>query len=164
MPQARQLTVGVAMPERPWAFWVVVLAACVLLGAQGIRLAHRMVSWDDESAYVHLGYLVVHDGVNLFQDDFTGSRMPLPFLIIGTSQVVVGRSLLAARMTSLGVAVVVVILTGLTAQRLGGSVAGVLATMFVATNGVLVGYFASGVYHSIAAVILLSGILVIVSI
>src|SRR5262245_36865601 len=123
-----------------------------------------MVSWTDESAYVHLGYLVVHDGVSLFQDDFTGSRMPLPFWIIGSSQVVAGRSLLAARITNLGLALVAVILTSLVAQRLGGSLAGALAALFVATNGVLVGYLASGVYHSIAAVILLSGVLVIVSI
>jgi len=160
MPQAR-CDPGVKTPR---AFWLVVLVAAVLLAAQGLRLANRMVPWTDESAYVHLGYLVVHDRVSLFQDELTGSRMPLPFWIIGASQVVAGRSLLAARITSLALAVVAVILTALVARRLGGPTAGAVAALLFATNGVLVGYLSAGVYHSIAAVILLSGLLVIVGV
>src|SRR5262245_28185834 len=111
MPQAGGGSAGITTQNRPWAFWMIVVAACVVLSAQGVWLAQRMVSWDDESAYVHLGYLVVHDGISLFQNDLTGSRMPLPFWIIGTSQLLAGRSLLAARMTSLMFAVVALVLT-----------------------------------------------------
>src|SRR5262249_17947201 len=150
--EARDGGASIGTQSRPWVFWTVVVVSCVVLSAQGARLAQRMVSWTDESAYVHLGYLVVHDGINLFQDDLTGSRMPLPFWIIGTSQAIAGRSLLAARMTSLMFAVSALVLTALFARRLGGPIAGGIAALIVATNGVLVGYLASGVYHSIAAV------------
>jgi hypothetical protein len=61
-----------------------------------------MVTWTDESAYVHLGYLTVTGQINLFQDELTGSRMPLSFWIVGGSQVLWGRSLLAARLAGLG--------------------------------------------------------------
>ena len=46
-------------------------------------LAERMVTWTDESAYVHLGYLTATGQISLFQDELTGSRMPLSFWIVG---------------------------------------------------------------------------------
>ena len=86
--------------RRPWMFWSALAAA--LYCVQGRVLAERMVTWADESAYVHLGYLSVTGQISLFQDELTGSRMPLPFWTVGGSQVLWGRSLLAARLTGLG--------------------------------------------------------------
>lgn len=120
-----------------------------------------MVTWTDESAYVHLGYLSVTGQISLFQDELTGSRMPLPFWTVGGSQVLWGRSLLAARLTGLGLGLVALALVALIARRLAGDLAGVLAALFLATQGVLVGYFATGTYHSLAAGILLGGVALI---
>jgi len=117
-----------------------------------------MVTWTDESAYVHLGYLVATGQISLFQDELTGSRMPLPFWVVGGSQVLWGRSLLAARLVALAIGLVALALVALIARRLAGDLAGILAVFFFVTQGVLVGYFATGTYHSLAAGILLGGV------
>ena len=138
--------------------------AAALYGGQGRALADRMVTWTDESAYVHLGYLAATGQINLFQDELTGSRMPLPFWVVGGSQVLWGPSLLGARLTSLAIGLVALALTALIARRLAGDLAGILAVFFFATQGVLVGYFTTGTYHSLAASILLGGLFLIVSV
>ena len=52
-----------------------------------------MVTWTDESAYVHLGYFSVTGQISLFQDELTGSRMPRPFWTVGRSQVMTAAAL-----------------------------------------------------------------------
>lgn len=42
---------------RRWAFWSALALAAMLYLVQGRGLAERLVTWTDESAYVHLGYL-----------------------------------------------------------------------------------------------------------
>ena len=156
---------GAAAPRLPrWVFWSGLALAAVLYLAQGYALAQRMVTWTDESAYVHLGYLAAGGEVSLFQDELTGSRMPLPFLVLGASQRLWGRSLLAARLTALGIGLAALVLTALIARRLAGDLAGLLAVLFFATQGVLVGYFATGTYHSLAAAILLGGLALIIAV
>lgn len=147
--------------RRPWIFWTALALAAALYGVQGRALAERMVTWTDESAYVHLGYLTATGQISLFQDELTGSRMPLPFWIVGGSQVLWGRSLLAARLTALAIGLAALALVALIARRLAGDLAGVLAALFFATQGVLVGYFATGTYHSLSAGILLGGVAVV---
>lgn len=149
--------------RRPRAFWACLLLLAGLFITQGIWLAQRMVTWTDESAYVHFGYLVASGQISLFQDELTGSRVPLPFWIVGLSQVLWGRSLLAARLMSLGLGVIAMILTALLARRLSGDLAGVLAAAFLATQGVLVGYFATATYHGLAATLLLGGITLVLA-
>lgn len=149
--------------RRPQTFWWCLALIATLFVAQGVRLAHRMVTWTDESAYVNLGYLVASGQVSLFQDEMTGSRVPLPFWVLGLSQVAWGRSLLAARLASLALAVVALVFAALLARRLRGDVAGLLAAAFLATQGVLVGYFATATYHGLAAAILLGGLILILS-
>ncbi len=144
---------------RRWVFWSGLALAAVLYA-----LAQRMVTWTDESAYVHLGYLTAGGQISLFQDELTGSRMPLPFWVLGASQRLWGRSLLAARLTALGIGLVALVLTALIARRLAGDLAGLLAVLFFATQGVLVGYFATGTYHSLAAAILLGGLALIIGV
>lgn len=147
--------------RRPWIFWSALALAAALYCLQGRVLVERMVTWTDESAYVHLGYLTATGQISLFQDELTGSRMPLPFWTVGGSQVLWGRSLLAARLAGLGIGLVALGLTALIARRLAGDLAGILAAFFFATQGVLVGYFATGTYHSLAASILLGGVALI---
>jgi 4-amino-4-deoxy-L-arabinose transferase-like glycosyltransferase len=157
--------VGAAAARLPrWVFWSGLTLAVVLYLVQGYGLAHRMVTWTDESAYVHLGYLAAGGQISLFQDELTGSRMPLPFWVLGASQRLWGRSLLAARLTALGIGLVALVLTALIARRLAGDLAGLLAVFFFATQGVLVGYFATGTYHSLAAAILLGGLTLIIAV
>jgi len=147
--------------RRRWIFWSALALAAALYCAQGRVLAERMVTWTDESAYVHLGYLVATGQISLFQDELTGSRMPLPFWVVGGSQILWGRNLLAARLSSLALGLVALALTALIARRLAGDLAGVLAAFFFATQGVLVGYLATGTYHALASSILLAGVALI---
>jgi 4-amino-4-deoxy-L-arabinose transferase-like glycosyltransferase len=161
--QVEEPSVRALAPRVPgWVFWVGLLLATGLYLVQGSALTQRMVTWTDESAYVHLSYLVARGQINLFQDEMMGSRMPLPFWILGASQLLWGRSLLAARLTALGIGLVPLALVALLARRLAGNLAGILACLFLATQGVLVGYFATGTYHSTAAAILLGGLALIV--
>jgi 4-amino-4-deoxy-L-arabinose transferase-like glycosyltransferase len=151
----------VAAPQdagRAAPYWLGLTLLCVLFLIYGTWLAQRLVTWTDESAYVHLGYLAASGRISLFQDEMPGSRMPLPFWIIGWSQVAFGRSLLAARLTSLAIGVAVVWLTASLGRRIAGDMGGLLAAAFLVSQGAIVGYFATGTYHTVAATILLGGL------
>jgi len=139
-------------------YWLGVGLLCFLFVIYGAWLAQRLVTWTDESAYVHLGYLAASGRISLFQDEMTGSRMPLPFWINGWSQVAFGRSLLAARLTSLAIGVAVVWLTASLGRRIAGDMGGLLAAAFLVSQGAIVGYFATATYHTVAATILLGGL------
>ncbi len=139
-------------------YWLGLTLLCVLFVVYGAWLAQRLVTWTDESAYVQLGYLAASGRISLFQDEMPGSRMPLPFWIIGWSQVAFGRSLLAARLTSLAIGVAVIWLTASLGRRIGGDTGGLLAAAFLVSQGAIVGYFATGTYHTVAATILLGGL------
>lgn len=148
---------GPGSTGRAIPFWLGAAALCVAFVIYGAWIAQRLVTWTDESAYVHLGYLAASGRISLFQDEMTGSRMPLPFWINGWSQVAFGRSLFAARLVSLGIGVAVVCLTAAIGRRLAGDFGGLLAAAFLVSQGVIVGYFATGTYHTVAATILLAG-------
>jgi hypothetical protein len=105
---------------RRWIFSSTLALAAALYCVQGRVLAERMVTWTDESAYVHLGYLSVTGQISRFQDELTGSRMPLPFWTVGGSQVLWGRSLLAARLTGLGLGLGALALVALIARQMAG--------------------------------------------
>jgi len=139
-------------------YWLGLTLLSVLFLIDGAWLAQRLVTWTDESAYVHLGYLTASGRISLFQDEMPGSRMPLPFLINGWSQLAFGRSLLAARLTSLAIGVAVVWLTASLGRRIAGDAGGLLSAAFLVSQGALVGYFATGTYHTVAATILLGGL------
>jgi hypothetical protein len=139
-------------------YWLGLTLLCVAFVVYGAWLAQRLVTWTDESAYVHLGYLAVSGRIDLFQDEMTGSRMPLPFWVNGWSQVAFGRSLLAARLSSLGIGVAAVCLTAALGRRIAGDLGGLLAAAFLVSQGVIVGYIVTATYHAVAATILLAGL------
>lgn len=139
-------------------YWLGLTLLCVAFVVYGAWLAQRLVTWTDESAYVYHGYLAASGQISLFQDEMTGSRMPLPFWVTGWSQVVFGRSLLAARLVSLGIGVAAVCLTAALGRRIAGDWGGLLAAAFLVSQGVIVGYLVTGTYHALAAAILLGGL------
>ena len=147
---------GVAGRVSP--YWLGLGLVCVVFVIYGVWIAERLVTWTDESAYVSLGYLAASGQISLFQDEMTGSRMPLPFWVNGWSQMVFGRSLLAARFTSLGIGLVSVCLTATLGRRIAGDFGGLLAAAFLISQGVVVGYFVTGTYHALASTILLGGL------
>jgi hypothetical protein len=149
-------------PEWPVQYWLGLTTLCVVFVIYGAWLAQRLVTWPDESAYVHLGYLVASGQVSPFQDEMTGSRMPLPFWVNGWSQVAFGRNLLAARLVSLGIGVAAVCLTAALGRRIAGDPGGLLAAAFLVSQGVIVGYLVTGTYHAVAATILLGGLALMV--
>src|SRR5260370_1345921 len=138
---------------RPQTF---LLAACLLASLlQSIFFAYALVTDADEGAYMALGRLAIAGKIGLFLDEMTGQRMPLPYYFIGLSQVVFGRSLLAARLSSAALGLACLVLVYLLGRRLGGEIAGVLALLFAAPQSVIIRYFAGAYYHSLVSLQLL---------
>ncbi len=121
--------------------------------ALALYLSRILIASDDEESYLGLGRLVLTGAISLFQDDATGQRMPLPFYVLGGSQVLFGRNLWAGRLVSVGLGLGVLVLTIATARRLGGDLAGVLAGLLLATQGVVVGYYATAAPRALTALI-----------
>jgi hypothetical protein len=141
--------------------WGALAAMVVVYLALGIFYSRTLITWDDESSFLALGQMAVTGQIALFQDDMTGQRMPVPFYVLGASQVVFGRSLWAARLVSLGLGLGALLVTVAVARRVGGDLAGVLAGLLVATQGTIVGYFATATYHSVTALILMTAVWVL---
>lgn len=145
-----------ARREKLW-----LLALLLSFGVFGFWFVLYLVSWDAEWGYVFLGHLAIRGEIRLFQDEMLGERLPLPFYVMGASQLIVGRSLLAARLCSLGLAVILVGLGFALGRSLGGSTCGFLAALFLATNGMLVGYYAAASYFAFCALLVVGGLLAI---
>ena len=142
-------------------YWLLILAtALIYLGVAGY-LSRTLLTWDDEGAYLSLGRLAVLGNISLYQDDLTGQRMPLPFYVVGVSQVLFGRNLWAGRLVSAALGLGVLGLTIAVATRLQGGLAGILAGLLLATQGVIVGYYATATYHALTAAILMAAVLVL---
>jgi len=135
--------------------------ALVIYLALALYLSRVLNTWDDESAYVALGRLATIGAISLYQDDMTGQRMPLPFYVEGASQVVFGRDLWVARLVSLLIGIGALALTIAIARRLGGDLAGALAGLLLATQGVVVGYYATATYYALTAMILMAAVWVL---
>src|SRR5712691_1092510 len=147
LPQMSPLTVRVAVG-------VMVVVYLVL----GVFYSRTLITWDDESSFLALGQMAVTGQIGLFQDEMTGQRMPLPFYVLGASQEIFGRNLWAARLVSLGIGLVALLTTVAVAQKVGGDMAGVLAGLLLATQGTIVGYFATATYHSVTALVLMTAV------
>ena len=103
--------------------WLLVLGPMVIYLVVGGYLSRTLGTWDDEAAYLGLGRLAVTGQISLFQDDLTGQRMPLPFYVLGATQVIFGRDLWAGRLMSLTLGLGVLGLTFTVARRLHGEIA-----------------------------------------
>lgn len=118
---------------------------------------------DAEGVYLYHGYLAVTGQISLYQDEMTGHRVPLPYYVIGLSQVLWGPSLVAARAVSAAIGLGVLVLVWLLATRLGGELCGVLAALFAVTQAYLLGYFAWATFHSLISLLLLAGLYVLLA-
>jgi 4-amino-4-deoxy-L-arabinose transferase-like glycosyltransferase len=122
---------------------------CILLGlialifaAQSVHLARVLVPSHDETSALFFGYLTASGRVSLYQDEVIGHRAPGPAYIIGSTQVMWGRSLMAARLASVTFALALLLLTAGLAREVGGDTAGLLAAAFLTAQGAIVGYYA----------------------
>ena len=131
-------------------FRVVLLVICVLYAAQGLHYARMLIPVHDAVMYLFIGAKAVRGEVSLYDDRLVGHRPPLPFYVLGLTQVR-GPNLLAARWLNVGLGVLVVLMTAALARRLGGNGAGALAAAFLATQGVVVAYYSYEGYPATAA-------------
>jgi hypothetical protein len=141
-------------PVRP--LLVALLAVAVL--AQGVFSAFYLVPWEDESGYLVLGALAVRGEIRLYQDEMLGERLPGPFYVLGVTQLVAGPSLLAARLFSLMLGLAGIALVYALGLRLGGRACGVLAALFLGTQAMVVGYYATAMYHALCSLVVVAGL------
>src|SRR3989440_12679758 len=135
---------------------LLVASAFVIYLAVALLLSRTMYSWDDETAHLAFGRQVWPAGASLFQNELPGHRMPLPFYVIGITQVLVGPTLWGGRLLSIAIGLTTLALLVAVMRRLEGREAAVLAALLFATQGVLVGYFAAALYISLTASVLLA--------
>lgn len=155
MSVGRVLPGGVMERMRGERIWLA--AVLVAFAIFGVWFATFRVS-SEEGGYVFLGNLAVRGQVRLFQDEIVGERLPLPFYAMGLSQLVAGPSLWAARLTSVAFALLTGWLTFALGRAVGGPAAGVLALLLLATNGMVVGYYAAGSYFAFCALLATAGL------
>ncbi len=105
---------------------VVLLVAATV--AQGVYFSQYLIPWEDEPGYLVLGAMAVTGEIRLFQDEMLGERLPLPFYVLGASQLLAGKSLVAARLVSLSLGALALVLL----YRVGAAIAGGLYLLYVA--------------------------------
>ena len=137
---------------------VLVGSAFAIYIVVALVLGRTMYSWDDETAYLAFGRAVWTTGASLFQDELPGHRMPLPFYVVGLSQLPVGPTLWGGRLLGIAIGLTTLALLVAVVRRLEGPLAAVLAALLFATQGVLVGYFATATYISLTASLLLAAV------
>ncbi len=135
---------------------VAIIVAAVL--AHGVFFASYLVPWEDESGYLVLGAMAVRGEIRLFQDEMLGERLPLPFYVLGASQLVAGPSLLAGRLWSLALGAAAVALVYAVGRELGGPLAGALSALFLATQAMVVAYYATAMYHALCSLLVAAGL------
>src|SRR3989442_10935121 len=135
---------------------VLVASAFVIYLALAILLSRTMYSWDDETAHLAFGRAVWTAGASLFQDELPGHRMPLPFYVIGITQVLVGPTLWGGRLLSIAIGLTTLALLVAVMRPLEGRGAARLAALLFPTQGVPVGYLSTAAYISLAAPLLLA--------
>lgn len=139
-------------------FWPGLALILVVFLVQGLVLARVLVPSHDESSALFLGYLAASGRESFYADSMVGHRPPVPAYIFGGTQVIFGRSLLAARHLSIGFGVALVLLTALLARRLGGPLCGLLAAAILTAQGAVVGYYALGDYHALVPLVMVAGL------
>jgi hypothetical protein len=127
----------------------------------GLYCSRAFVPSDDEESYLALGRLAVTGAISLYQDELTGQRMPLPFYVLGVSQIVFGRDLWVGRLVSLLCGLAVVAFTVSVAARLYGTLGGFLAGLLLTSQGVVVGYYATAGYHAMTALVFMAAVWVL---
>ena len=130
--------------------WLVasLLLASLLLG--GFHAAALLTDGDADGVYLHHGWLIVRGELGLYAPEMTGHRTPLPYYLIGLSQVLFGPSVLAGRVFSLLAGWAGVLILWRAARRSLGEPAGTLALLLLATNAYLMSHFSVAAFHGLA--------------
>ncbi len=137
------------------------LAACLLASlVQSGFFAFALVPDPDDTVHAFLGRLALSGEISLFQDELPGHRAPLPYYVIGLSQLLWDRSVVAARLLSAAIGVACFLLLLVLTTRLAGELAGILALLFALSQGVIVASFAHTSYHALVSLLLLGGLAV----
>jgi Dolichyl-phosphate-mannose-protein mannosyltransferase len=136
------------------------LALIVLIFvAFGVFFAHYLVSLDTEWGHVVLGHLLVSGQIRPFQDEMVGARLPLAYYVIGSSQLVAGRDLLAARLWSVVLGALTVVSTFYLGRSVAGRTCGFLSALLLATHSVLVGFYAAASHYAVSSLLIAAGLL-----
>lgn len=147
-----------APPNRMFGVALILIALVFL--AQSVHLARVLIPSHDETSALFFSYLTASGRMSLYQDEVVGHRPPGPAYVMGATQVLWGRSLMAARLTSVAFGVGLVILTALLGREVGGAGCGLLAAAFLTAQGAVVGYYSIGDYHALVPMIMVAGLLV----
>src|SRR6059036_2183098 len=127
-----------ASPKARLVACTLVVAGCYL--AQGLFYARTLLPSGDMVQYLVAGRLAVRGEISLFDDRLHGNRPPLPFYVLGLTQLW-GPSLLAAR---------------------GANIVWGLARL-LATQGVVVAYYSNEGYAAFSAFAFTAGVLLLLS-
>ncbi|HET8576134.1 MAG TPA: hypothetical protein VFO18_03470 [Methylomirabilota bacterium] len=117
-----------------------------------------LVNHDYEAEYLALGNLAVRGELNLYQDEMTGQWVPLPFYVYGATQVVFGPSLWPARLLSVALGALVLVLVFVLGRRWGGTLAGTAAGALFCTHGLVLGYFSTVNFSPLVGLLHLAGV------
>jgi hypothetical protein len=110
--------------------------------------------------YLVAGRLAARGEISLFDDRLPGNRPPLPFYVLGVTQLG-GPSLSAARYSNIVWGLATLGLVAMLAWRLSGPRAAVLAAAFLASQGVVVAYYSNEGYAAFSACCLTVGLLLL---
>jgi hypothetical protein len=136
------------MPAR--RFRLLLAALVVMYLAQGLYFARVLVPVSDGIQYLMVGARVVRGELGVFDDRLPGNRLPIPFYVLGLTQLA-GPTLVVPRLLNVAFGICTLLLTIAIARRLAGDRAGLLAGLFVATQGVMIAYWSYEGYPSLAA-------------
>src|SRR6267143_1788628 len=114
-------------------FWFLLALIGALFVAQGIYYARVLVPVHDGIQYLLVGSRAHRGELSIFDDRLPGNRLPLPFYVLGATQLA-GPNLLAARWLNVGFGLAALVLTALLARRLAGTTPAILAALFLATQ------------------------------
>jgi hypothetical protein len=148
-------------PTSPRAYRLLLVVMTLLYLGQGLYYSRTLISTEDEESYLALGDLALRGRIGLFQDELTGQRLPIPFYVLGLSQIVAGPGLWAGRLLSVALGALVLALTVAAAQRLHSRTAGLLAGFLLATQGAIVAYYSIAAYHAWSALVLMAAVWVL---
>jgi len=134
-----------------WGFFLIY----TLIGIYGIFFNQ---SWFDESKYIFKGYLMLTGKISWYNTPgFLYQHMPGSMLWMGLSQIPFGPSLLAARIQSLIIGMVVFWMVSTLAYQLGGKRTRLISQALMISLWSLIFHYAAALPYSLVALLLLTG-------
>lgn len=139
---------GHQLPRRLLLLLLLLISTLYLV--EGLYYARTVTPAQDGVNYLVVGAKAVRGEIGVYDDRLVGNRLPLPFYVLGLTQVA-GPNLRAARWLNVTFGLLTVWLTIALARKLAGDLAGILAGLFLVTQGVIVAYYSYEGYPAFAA-------------